>query len=138
MRSGGMPASTSFSSSSMRSPAASELASELVPNTARPTLFATSHLHWRTKRSVSGLRSALNGVTTGDSTPVMRWVMLNSPVCVVLAYTRGRQFSLNSAACAWRQILGFSQKIEIAAVLGLQHAAHVQLGVSALGRDRAR
>ena len=83
MRAGATPASTSFSSNSMRSPTASEFASELVPNTARPTLFATSHLHWRTKRSLSGLRSALNGVTTGESTPVMRWLMLLAPVCVV-------------------------------------------------------
>jgi hypothetical protein len=55
MRAGSMPPSTSCSSKSMRSPTAMELASELVPKTARPTRFATSHRHWRTKRAASGL-----------------------------------------------------------------------------------
>src|SRR3972149_6022937 len=99
---------TGCSSKSMRSPAASELASELVPNTARPTLFATSHLHWRTKRSVSGLKSALNGVTTGDSTPVMRWIMVLAPDCVVT----GRVSAVSD----------LSEKAEIAAVHGRKHA----------------
>ena len=56
----------------MRSSTDSELASELVPKTASPTFCESSHRHWRTNRSGSGARSAPNGVTTGESTPLMR------------------------------------------------------------------
>ena len=72
MRAGSSPAATSRSSSSIFSSTDSEFASELVPNTASPTFCERSQRHWRTKRSGSGLRSALNGVTTGESTPEMR------------------------------------------------------------------
>src|SRR5271170_4233926 len=74
---GSMPEAPNRSSRSMRSSTDSELASLLVPNTASPTFWLTSHLQWRIQRSASGLRSFLNGVTTGDSTPVIRagWVM---------------------------------------------------------------
>ena len=50
----------------------SEFASELVPKTASPTFCDKSQRHWRTNRSGSGVRSALNGVTTGESTPLIR------------------------------------------------------------------
>src|SRR5215510_4567171 len=81
MRAGSSPAPTSRSSSSTFSSTESELASELVPKTARPTFCPRSQRHWPTKRSGSGERSALNGVTTGESTPAMRWVSftLSSP-----------------------------------------------------------
>src|SRR5262245_59119659 len=74
MRAGSSPLPTSRSSSSIFSSTDSELASELVPKTARPTFCDSSQRHWRTKRSGSGDRSALKGVTTGDRTPVIRWV----------------------------------------------------------------
>jgi hypothetical protein len=54
----------------------SEFASLLVPNTASPQFCERSHLQCAMKRSLSGDRSALNGVTTGDRTPVMRLMML--------------------------------------------------------------
>src|ERR1043165_2123380 len=59
----------------MRSSTDSELASELVPNTARPQFWLSSHLQCRIQRAASGDRSFLNGVTTGDRTPVIRWLM---------------------------------------------------------------
>ena len=74
MRAGSTPAPTSRSSSSIFSSTDSEFASEFVPNTASPTFCDRSQRHWRTKRSGSGERSALKGVTTGDRTPVIRWV----------------------------------------------------------------
>src|SRR6185436_954450 len=79
MRAGSTPAPTSRSSSSIFSSTDSEFASEFVPNTARPTFWDSSQRHWRTNRSGSGARSALNGVTTGDRTPVMRWVSFMEP-----------------------------------------------------------
>ena len=49
---------------------------------ARPTFWDRSQRHWRTKRSGSGARSVPNGVTTGESTPVIRGmsVTLSPPV----------------------------------------------------------
>ena len=47
-------------------------ASLVVPNTASPQLCETNHLQCLMNRSLSGERSALNGVTTGASTPRMR------------------------------------------------------------------
>ncbi len=75
-RAGSMPPATSRSSSSIFSSVESELASEFVPNTARPTSCDRSQRHCRTNRSGSGERSALNGVTTGERTPLMRSVRL--------------------------------------------------------------
>src|SRR5436309_4811496 len=72
MRAGSMPAPTSRSSSSTFSSTESEFASEFVPNTASPTFCDRSQRQCRTKRSGSGERSALNEVTTGESTPDMR------------------------------------------------------------------
>src|SRR6266403_1845969 len=69
MRDGSMPAATSASSSSERSSIDSEFASLLVPNTASPQLCDSSHLQCAMKRWLSGERPALNGVTTGASTP---------------------------------------------------------------------
>ena len=56
----------------MRSLADIELASELVPNTARPQSWLSSHLQWAMKRPTSGDRSRLKGVTTGERTPLIR------------------------------------------------------------------
>src|SRR5437588_4166108 len=67
-----MPASTRVSSSWSRSSRLSEVASLLVPNTARPQFCESSHRQCRTSRSASTDRSALNGVTTGERTPVIR------------------------------------------------------------------
>src|SRR6266851_2592265 len=53
-RAGSIPPATSRSSSSTFSSVESELASEFVPNTARPTSCEASQRHWRTKRSGSG------------------------------------------------------------------------------------
>src|SRR5215471_8646693 len=72
LREGSTPALTSRSSSSTFSSAESEFASELVPKTASPTFWLRSQRHCRTKRSGSGERSGLKGVTTGERTPVMR------------------------------------------------------------------
>jgi len=43
-----------------------------VPNTASPQFCESSHWQCAMNRSQSGERSALNGVTTGASTPRMR------------------------------------------------------------------
>src|SRR5262245_63697198 len=72
MRAGSSPAATSPSSSSIFSSTESEFASELVPKTARPTFWDRSQRQCRANRCASGARSAPNGVTTGESTPVMR------------------------------------------------------------------
>src|SRR5215831_11289776 len=76
IREGSTPALTSRSSSSTFSSVESEFASELVPNTASPTFWLRSQRHCRAKRSGSGERSGLKGVTTGERTPVMRSLML--------------------------------------------------------------
>src|SRR4029453_18627322 len=76
VRAGSPPPPTRRSSSSTFSSVERELASELVPNTASPTFWLSSHRHCFTKRSGSGERSVLNGVTTGERTPAMRSVML--------------------------------------------------------------
>ncbi len=63
----GMPASVALERASLS-------ASGLGAETARPEQpCPSSHLQWRTNRSVSGERSLRKGVTTGDRTPVMRW-----------------------------------------------------------------
>jgi hypothetical protein len=56
----------------MRSSADIELASELVPKTARPQSWLNSHLQCAMKRPTSGERSRLKGVTTGERTPLIR------------------------------------------------------------------
>src|SRR3990172_881517 len=76
MRPASTPAPTRRSSRSTFSSVESELASELVPNTARPTSWLSSQRHCLTKRSGSGERSALKGVTTGERTPVIRSLVL--------------------------------------------------------------
>src|SRR5262245_53531762 len=76
MRAGSSPLPTSRSSRSIFSSTDRELASEFVPNTARPTLCEESHRHWRTNRSGSADRSARNGVTTGERTPLIRAMSL--------------------------------------------------------------
>src|SRR5690242_6865333 len=76
MRSVGTPAATTLSSSSMRSSADIELASELVPNMARPQSWLSSHLQCAMKRPRSGDRSRLKGVTTGERTPLIRWAAM--------------------------------------------------------------
>ena len=50
----------------------SEFASLVVPKTARPQLCESNHWQCATKRSLSGERSARNGVTTGARTPRIR------------------------------------------------------------------
>src|ERR1700676_126681 len=77
MRAGGSPDSESASSSASFSPTDSEFASELVPNTASPTPWSSSHRQWRTQRTLSGRSSESKGVTTGDNTPRMRAGWLN-------------------------------------------------------------
>src|SRR6266404_6431512 len=76
MRDGSTPAATSSSSNIARSSIDSEFASLFVPNTASPQFCESSHLQCAMKRWLSGARSALNGVTTGVSTPRIRWVMI--------------------------------------------------------------
>src|SRR5215475_2572114 len=56
----------------MRSSIDIEFASLVVPNGARPQSCDNNHRQCVIKRSVSGARSALNGVTTGASTPRIR------------------------------------------------------------------
>src|SRR6185503_19123513 len=69
-----MPAATSASSNEMRSSADIEFASLVVPNGASPQFCDSSHRQYLMNRSRSGERSVLNGVTTGASTPRMRWL----------------------------------------------------------------
>src|SRR5690348_15672431 len=76
MRSVGTPAATAASSRPMRSLADIELASELVPNTASPQSWLSSHLQCAMKRPTSGERSRLKGVTTGERTPLIRWAAM--------------------------------------------------------------
>src|SRR5215831_18846931 len=76
IREGSTPALTSRSSSSIFSSVESEFASELVPKTASPTFWLRSQRHCLAKRSGSGERSGLKGVTTGERTPVMRSLVL--------------------------------------------------------------
>ncbi len=69
----GTPAWISAASMPSFSSTDREFASLLVPKMASPEQpFFSSHLQWRTNLSLSGERSALNGVTTGDSTPRRR------------------------------------------------------------------
>ena len=72
MRDGSMPAATSASSNEMRSSVDIEFASLVVPNGASPQFCESNHRQCLMNRSRSGERSALNGVTTGASTPRMR------------------------------------------------------------------
>jgi hypothetical protein len=76
MRDGSTPAAISSSSSIALSSIDSEFASLLVPNTASPQFCDSNHLQCAMKRSLSGARSALNGVTTGASTPRILAVMI--------------------------------------------------------------
>src|SRR5262249_15322664 len=72
MRDGSMPAATSSSSKEMRSSVDIEFASLVVPNGASPQFCESNHWQCLMNLSRSGERSALNGVTTGASTPRMR------------------------------------------------------------------
>src|SRR6266480_1926195 len=76
MRDGSTPVATSPSSSIVRSSIDSEFASLLVPKTASPQFCDSSHLQCAMKLWLSGERSALNGVTTGASTPRIRSLMV--------------------------------------------------------------
>ena len=78
IRAGGMPASTSASRMASFSATASELPSDVVPKTAMPTSRSSSHLQCLMRRAVSGIRSAVKGVTTGARTPCRRWVGFKS------------------------------------------------------------
>jgi hypothetical protein len=62
MRDGSTPAA----SSSARSSIDSEFTSLFVPNTASPQFCDSNHLQCAMNRRLSGARSALNGVTTGQ------------------------------------------------------------------------
>ncbi len=71
--SGATPAATAASSSSMRSPGDSDVASPVVPNSTIPWQPSPStHRQWVTNRSVSASSSLVNGVSTGANTPVRR------------------------------------------------------------------
>jgi hypothetical protein len=72
IRDGSTLAPTSASSNIIRSLADNEFASLVVPNTASPQFFESSHWQWLINRSPSKDRSGLNGVTAGASTPRMR------------------------------------------------------------------
>ena len=78
MRDVSTPVATNASSSVARSSAPSEFASLVVPNTASPQFCESSHWQCAMKRSLSGEKSAPNGVTTGARTPRIRWVMIFS------------------------------------------------------------
>jgi hypothetical protein len=81
-----IPAATSSSSSIARSSIDSEFASLLVPNTASPQFCDSNHLQCAMKRSRSGDKSSLKGVTTGAKTPRMRWLAAR-PSIVALSDT---------------------------------------------------
>jgi hypothetical protein len=78
MRDAFIPAATSSSSSIARSSIDSEFASLFVPNRASPQFCESNHLQCLMNRWLSGERSSLNGVTTGASTPRMRWLMISA------------------------------------------------------------
>ena len=77
MRDGSTPAATSSSSSIARSSIDSEFASLFVPNTASPQFCDSNHLQCAMNRCGSGARSALNGITTGASTPLILSVIFS-------------------------------------------------------------
>src|SRR5713226_10137121 len=67
---GGIPAATSRSSSSIRSPADIELASLVVPKIASPSApWSNSQRQNAINRPASGSPDGVNGVRTGTSTP---------------------------------------------------------------------
>jgi hypothetical protein len=70
----------------MRSFVDIEFASLVVPNGASPQFCDSNHWQCLMKRSRSGERSALNGVTTGASTPRMR-LLVTRPSIVELSNT---------------------------------------------------
>src|SRR5262249_6729469 len=72
MRDESTPPETTASSNFIRSSADIEFASLVVPNGASPQFCESNHWQCLTNRSQSAERSALNGVTTGASTPRMR------------------------------------------------------------------
>jgi len=63
-----------------------EFASLLVPNTASPQFCDSNHLQCAMNRLLSGEKLPLNGVTTGASTPRMRW-LAPRPLIVALSDT---------------------------------------------------
>src|SRR5215831_17584984 len=75
MRDGSMLPETMASSNFIRSSADIELASLVVPNGASPQFCESNHWQCLMNRSRSGDKLALNGVTTGASTPRMRLLM---------------------------------------------------------------
>jgi hypothetical protein len=79
MRDGSIPAAASSSSSVARSSSESEFASLVVPNTASPQFCESNHWQCAMKRSLSGEKSARNGVRTGARTPRIRlpWIMVS-------------------------------------------------------------
>jgi hypothetical protein len=86
MRDGSMPAATIASSRKIRSSVDIEFASLVVPNGASPQFCESSHRQCLMNRSRSGERLALNGVTTGASTPRMR-LLITRPSIVELSDT---------------------------------------------------
>jgi hypothetical protein len=68
----GRPAAKSVSRSDTFSLTVSEFASELVPKIASPTSCFNNQRQCLTKRDGEGVRSPLNGVRTGDITPLSR------------------------------------------------------------------
>src|SRR5260221_6779143 len=121
------PAATSRSSNAMRSSTDSELASLLVPNTASPTFWLSSHLQWRIQRAVSGLRSFLNGVTTGDSTPVLRWVM-----------AQGSLFDSDFSAGTSVSVKGRARRRTLIDLRQVAHELHLALRAAVEGRGQRR
>jgi hypothetical protein len=114
MRAGSMPAATSASSKEMRSSVDIEFASLFVPNGASPQFCESNHWQCLMNRSLSGERSALNGVTTGANTPQIRvlWFMayvcndrMGAVICNtgkgVAERTTPKKFGVHSAARSW-------------------------------------
>src|ERR1700688_3781061 len=69
---GSGPAAATASIKAIRSSNDSEFASLLVPRKASPQSCDKSQRQWATKRGTSTSSSEVKGVTTGESTPVIR------------------------------------------------------------------
>src|SRR5207302_5428399 len=70
----------------------------VVPNGASPQCDESNHRQCATSRSLSGERSALNGIATGASTPRMRWLGDRISISGIVCIRGGSRADCNSLA----------------------------------------
>src|SRR5688500_13288894 len=105
-----MPPSISAARRLRRSATLMELASLVVPNTARPPAPSSSSArHKERKRAGSGRKSAAKGVSTGTSTPENR-----------CRDAGGRVIALGRAEGAGLHLLGRQQDLELPAQVAVE------------------